>query len=258
MIKIREVISHIARKILYSEIFLLSFRVFRKGGCYVCPICGYYGPFESIRPMTGRRRNARCPRCGSLERHRLQYLVFKDLARKIDTKELRMLHFAPEVFLRKIFKDAFKEYVTADLCMKNVDLKADLTELPFDDGRFDLVYASHVLEHIKDDHAALGEIKRVLRPGGIAILPVPVTGENTVEYEGPNPHDSGHVRCPGTDYYDRYREYFSTVQLYKSTDFGEKYQVYIYQKRDNWPAGIPLRPRVAGEKHIDIVPVCFK
>ena len=42
--------------------------------------------------------------------------------------------------------------------------------LPFDDASFDAVTMIGVIEHIDDDSAALREIHRVLRPGGVAIL----------------------------------------------------------------------------------------
>src|SRR4051794_36018604 len=42
-------------------------------------------------------------------------------------------------------------------------LKVDGTKLPFADNEFDLVVAFDVLEHIKDDTAALKEWKRVMK-----------------------------------------------------------------------------------------------
>lgn len=45
--------------------------------------------------------------------------------------------------------------------------------LPFDDGSFGLVTALDVLEHLDDDHGALAEIRRVLRPGGALLVTVP-------------------------------------------------------------------------------------
>jgi SAM-dependent methyltransferase len=44
---------------------------------------------------------------------------------------------------------------------------------PFDDATFDVVLALDVIEHIDDDHAAVREMKRVLKPGGIMIIKVP-------------------------------------------------------------------------------------
>lgn len=44
---------------------------------------------------------------------------------------------------------------------------ASADRLPFDDGSFDSVFSISVLEHILDLRAALAEMRRVLRPGGI-------------------------------------------------------------------------------------------
>jgi SAM-dependent methyltransferase len=49
------------------------------------------------------------------------------------------------------------------------------------DGPFDGVIASHVLEHIPDDRSAMLELFRVLRPGGWALLLVPITADRTLE-----------------------------------------------------------------------------
>lgn len=51
-------------------------------------------------------------------------------------------------------------------------LAGSLTALPFADGSFDLVICNSVLEHIPEDGRALGEMYRVLRPGGRLILTV--------------------------------------------------------------------------------------
>lgn len=233
-------------------------KLFKCKNCYVCPICGYYGWFININPETGKRKNSECPKCGLRERHRIQYLVFKKIAEGINTKEMSMLHFAPEEFFKMIFKNMFKIYITADLSVANVDRKEDLTKLSFNDNSFDFIYASHVLEHIKEDKKALSEIRRVLKPNGIAILPVPIIGKQTIEYPEPNPNECFHVRCPGEDYYERYKNFFSIVNLYRSVDFDKKYQLYVYENRNKWPATMSARPFILGEKHIDIVPVCFK
>lgn len=52
-------------------------------------------------------------------------------------------------------------------------LRGDATSLPFADATFDAVITSEVLEHIPDDTGALGELSRVLRPGGIFAATVP-------------------------------------------------------------------------------------
>ena len=44
---------------------------------------------------------------------------------------------------------------------------ADITDMPFDDGYFDVAHCHNVLMHIPDTRAALAEVRRVLKPGGI-------------------------------------------------------------------------------------------
>jgi SAM-dependent methyltransferase len=53
------------------------------------------------------------------------------------------------------------------------DLVADVQRLPVRDGVADLVLATGLLEHVEDDRALLGEISRVLRPGGYAHIELP-------------------------------------------------------------------------------------
>jgi ubiquinone/menaquinone biosynthesis C-methylase UbiE len=169
-----------------------------------------------------------------------------------------MLHVAPEPFLREILSKQFGKYETADLTMKDVDHHVDLQALPFADKTYDIVFASHVLEHIRDDLQAIREIRRILTLDGIAILPVPVICQRTVEYPEPNPHEAYHVRAPGWDYFDRYRRYFSRVDVYTSEAVPEKYQTFTYEDRTGWPTqDMPLRIRAEGRKHLDAVPVCY-
>src|SRR6266540_2235216 len=88
---------------------------------YECPVCGYRGPFRDLNADTGLRKNALCPKCGALERHRLQFLVFDAVFGALDTQRMRLLHFAPEAMFRPILAKRFGRYETADLAMRDVD-----------------------------------------------------------------------------------------------------------------------------------------
>jgi SAM-dependent methyltransferase len=224
---------------------------------FECPICGYSGPFRDFGSFAGFRKHAICPKCTALERHRLQYLVLMDVLKGLNVRKMKMLHFAPERFLKRIFSQRFQQYETADLFMRGVDHKVDIQSLPFKDGAYDFVFASHVLEHISDDKKAIQEIRRILMPNGIAILPVPVVCTTTIEYPQANPREAGHVRAPGFDYFERYKQYFARVNIYTSDSFPKKYQPFVYEDRTVWPTkGCPLRQPMSGEKHADFVPVC--
>lgn len=52
-------------------------------------------------------------------------------------------------------------------------VSGELSELPFPAEAFDSVLLSEVLEHLPDEHVALEEIRRVLRPGGVLAISVP-------------------------------------------------------------------------------------
>lgn len=75
----------------------------------------------------------------------------------------------------------------------------DATRLPFPDHTFDRIIASEVLEHVPDDAAALTELTRVLKPGGViaatvpAFLPERICWALSDEYHAPHVQ-GGHVR----------------------------------------------------------------
>jgi SAM-dependent methyltransferase len=193
-----------------------------------------------------------------LERHRLQYLTLTRVLETLPAVRLRVLHFAPEPFLSDALIERVGRYETADLYRGGVTHIVDIRALPFEDGSYDLVFASHVLEHVREDRKAIEEVRRILTPEGVAVLPVPIVGSFTVEYPGPNPNESGHVRAPGLDYFERYREVFSRVELLDSTDFPDRYQLFTWEDRTGWPtAECPLRLPMKGERHVDFVPLCY-
>ena len=59
--------------------------------------------------------------------------------------------------------------------IKNIGFQtANLLQLPFENESFDLVYMQAILVHIKTPLAALIEVRRVLRKGGIALIKEPI------------------------------------------------------------------------------------
>ncbi|MCC7381539.1 MAG: methyltransferase domain-containing protein [Deltaproteobacteria bacterium] len=161
------------------------------------------------------RGDAQCPVCGSIERHRLAWLFLKRELHISTNCAMRLLHFAPEAeLMRRLQQVRGLDYVTADLTSSRAQLKLDITEIALPDASFDLVYCSHVLEHVPEDRKAMREIWRVLRPGGAAAIMLPFEGETT--FEDPTVTDPkerlrlfgqvDHVRRYGVDVVERLRD----------------------------------------------------
>ncbi len=78
--------------------------------------------------------------------------------------------------------------------------QAELQRLPFTDNQFDCVVSIDVLEHLPDDQPFLAEIRRVLQPGGTAVVTVP-NGDprllaNRIKWRvGMTPEVYGHTRA---------------------------------------------------------------
>jgi SAM-dependent methyltransferase len=145
-----------------------------------CPICRRRSVFRPFGDPP--RTNAECPNCGSLERHRLLFLYLRDRT-PLFRERLSVLHFSPEAGLRARFQALpLLTYRTSWYeSDRPADYHLDLTRLTQPDASWDVVIAYHIFEHIPDDQAGLRELFRVLKPGGWAVLQVPVREGSTLE-----------------------------------------------------------------------------
>lgn len=173
-----------------------------------CNLCGWRGRHF----LTFVHARVLCPQCGSQIRHRLiAAFLDRDTGVRVRTRlEGSVLHLSPEYCLERYFRPKAAEYVRADYATADCDVRLDITDMhPITDGRFDVVVACDVLEHIDDESAALREIHRVLRPGGMAILTVPQFDEDRPTLEDPDVRtpeqrlriygQADHVRNYGSD-----------------------------------------------------------
>ena len=191
--------------IRFSWLFSFLIRPFYIGNKVECPVCGKH--FRKFLPYGyGKAMDNRlCPNCLSLERHRLIWLYLKQRS-NFFTAPLKVLHFAPEQPFLKRFK-ALKnlDYTTADLDSPIADLHLDVTNIDLPDNQYDVVICNHVLEHVNDVNKAFTEIKRILKPGGWAILMVPIN-PNVDTWEDPSITDpEERKRCFGQ--YDHVRQF---------------------------------------------------
>ncbi|MFH0988695.1 MAG: methyltransferase domain-containing protein [bacterium] len=214
----RFAVAHIYHRIkpFIKSARLLLRGIFYLGTTYHCPCCGW-----SVRIFLPggdqRRPNAQCPRCASLERHRLLWLFLKNRTNLFSAK-LKVLHIAPEPVFQRIFQSSELnlEYLSADLHNPLAMMNIDITTIPFANATFDVILANHVLEHVVDDRKAMKELYRVLRNTGWAIIQSPIDEGRQSTFEDPaitSPNErarifgqSDHVRIYGRDYSKRLEE----------------------------------------------------
>jgi SAM-dependent methyltransferase len=161
-----------------------------------CPVCG--GRFRRFGDLPQRPRVV-CPRCGSYERQRaIALLLDRRPALLGDARSLLHLAAEPALAARIRERAPHLRHVSADLHRPDADLRLDLQATGLPDASFDAVLCSHVLEHVPDDAAALAEIRRVLTPGGWALIVVP---------QDPR-HATTHVDPEAVTPEDRLRAYY--------------------------------------------------
>lgn len=175
-----------------------------------CPVCGWSGVGfgASHKP---RRMNRICPQCASSERDRALELWLGERPVRPGAKVLEV---APLGLLAPTARRLGYDHVSLDLSSPRADVLGDLCALPFPDGSFDVVVCFHVLEHVPADLDAVGQIARVLRPGGQAVISVPWLPDlpDTEQDPSASPAErqrrfgqSDHVRNYGRDTTDRFR-----------------------------------------------------
>ncbi len=214
------------------------------GDSYYCPYCkksfrkflpgGFDLPvlYEKQIIGAGYRNNDVCPRCYSLDRDRLVYLFLQEKT-NIFSSPLKLFHVAPEGCLRAMLSDLPNilyvpgvKYLEGYYYARQTHL-LDITAIPYEDESFDVIICNHVLEHIPDDARAIRELYRVLKPGGWAVLQVPISKILETTFEDPSVTDPesrerifgqfDHVRIYGQDYKNRLENGGFMVKTYNPT-----------------------------------------
>lgn len=190
-----------------------------RGNKVYCPCCdGSFSHFIEIGP---KREPMLCPRCRSNDRDRF-FWFYLEKNPQLLKRGMKILHIAPEAVYYKRFRSIPDvDYICGDKFIMNFNntypidtIYIDITDMsPFADNSFDFIYCSHVLEYIKEDWKALKEFYRVLKPGGNAIISVPINfgHAQTIEDESITDPleqerlygDKGHLRYYGEDYGER-------------------------------------------------------
>jgi SAM-dependent methyltransferase len=182
------------------------------GGAYFCNACGHDVPgFFAYGPT----RVWGCPRCGSSPRERFVRHAAESGLLHLPGKGGRILHMAPsEQSLVALFSASGAEHVRADIYPASYPgqdvRRIDLCDFPATGESFDLIYASHVLEHILDDGLAMRNIRANLTPTGEAWIIVPLHDRPT---EDGGPDLSGRERERRFGQWDHVRFYGEDIAL---------------------------------------------
>lgn len=146
---------------------------------------------DERKVVGGMRRTAdKCPACHGADRMRAILVYLKSVG--VGERPLRVLHVAPDYGLYKwLTRQPFVSYTACDLDAdryRHIEQfrEVDLTDIPLDDATYDIVICSHVLEHIPDDRKALGELWRILAPGGKLLVMVPEALDGRPSDEDPS------------------------------------------------------------------------
>ncbi|MBQ8367215.1 MAG: class I SAM-dependent methyltransferase [Alistipes sp.] len=214
---IRWILNHVPRRWLQR---IAGWAVPIVGILYVgrgrrCPICGCRRRKFLPYGYVSSREDALCPRCLSLERHRMIWLWMERHTDLFDSRP-RLLHIAPEVSLMRHFKRLYRGtecYTTADLESPLADIHFDVQHIPLEDRSIDVVVCNHLLEHVEDDRRAMRELFRIMRTGGWGIMIVPEDRSRAATFEDDTITDPAertrifgqydHRRIYGRDYDDR-------------------------------------------------------
>lgn len=157
-----------------SEVALRGFR---------CPICG---PSLLVR-LSASDIGVRCVRCAGSAMTLSLVSVLKSLRPRLGDEAVYELSSRGPLFeflrrdVRRLVFSEFFDDVEPGAWRGEIQCQ-DVQRLTFNDGSFDVVTSTGVFEHVADDACGFSEIGRVLRPGGIFVFTVPLSGaEDTVE-----------------------------------------------------------------------------
>lgn len=168
--------------------------------------------YEFRRMETLNVDNCNCPFCLSSDRERL-YLLYLNRYIKGYSKQFPILDFAPsKAFINAVKRFKNVQYTSADFLRTDYDIQLDVCQMPnVENDAYEVVICSHVLEHVQYPDQALREIFRVVAPGGLAILMVPIFTEVAQTVENPE-YNTDELRC-------RYFGQSDHVRLFSKSDF---------------------------------------
>lgn len=173
-----------------SKIYMESFLNDHNNGHLkdnLCSCCGWQA--DKFDSMNGRK-DAKCPKCGAVERHRRACAILgaglprgggEWLSSLSKDSTFRLVHFGPHSSMGKTLDQPGVDQVSLDMFAKGYRdgyysqgvMYGDVTDISLPSGFADGVIIFHVLEHVPDIEKAMQELRRILSPKGWLWVEVP-------------------------------------------------------------------------------------
>ncbi|SCX87303.1 Methyltransferase domain-containing protein [Nonlabens sp. Hel1_33_55] len=166
-------IKKLVKKVFPKEFLSRNEFFFRKvaalpylGNKYECNICRV-----KLNRFITLNNDLLCPACGSRSRTRQLW----DYLNSNNLLQGSILHFSPSSSLNKAIASLESvNYTSTDFENEfQASENYDITNLPVENDRFDLIICFHILEHIVEDKEAMSEVYRALKPNGTILIQTP-------------------------------------------------------------------------------------
>jgi SAM-dependent methyltransferase len=206
----------------------------------ICCICG--GTEFNKGPM-GRTsvngNNPKCDNCGSLERHRIIYDIYKRFPENYFSG-LSLLQFSID---NSVNRNWFKNSTLSVFGGENsIDLSKNVDNMK----SYDVVVCNHVLEHIENDRKAVKNLMTLVNDDGFCqiTVPTPAYKKKTEEYGFANEKYSYHYRCYGEDFVDLLKDipgvFVLDVHAIDNITGTKDYVYFVFKKKSVFEKLAPL------------------
>jgi len=208
----------VANTIELDKEYLKSYPIFPIDVIRGCNLCN--APKAAIEIFNKSTVPRRCRICGSLERQRT--LVSAERKHPYDLTRKKWLHVSPSASEQKIlWKWLARRVITIDILPEvKANITGDISNMPqISDESYDAILMTNVLHHVFDDNAAIKELHRVLRPNGIILMEVNMSGKDeTILVEDP-------TIWYGQEILDKYK--VGTFRIYGVVDLANQLAPYF-------------------------------
>lgn len=164
----RAVKSLIPRSVYFNyEVQLRSlYAVFYSGRKYQCNLCN-----KKLRRFIPFKEELLCPKCGSSGRARRLWAILND---GFLHEDIKILAFSPARSLYRRMKKSGYAFESSDLSGDFLaDKNYNIEDISAAGNTYNLIICYHILEHVENDTAAMKELYRVLRKGGVCFIQTP-------------------------------------------------------------------------------------